>query len=154
MKRLSPCLILAVLTLLVSLLATAQGEPPSPPAVVGHFLGFSPEQAARFHLIQESWQQKMQTIQQMMQAQQQELERLSAAEPPDPAAVGEAFLNVRALGRQTGLVVEAYHKNFVAMLNDEQRQKVQAVSQAALLMPVVQAFVALQLVAPPPSAAK
>jgi len=152
MKRLLPCLILAAVTLLVPALATAQGEPPSPPAVVIQFLEFSPEQATRFRQILEAWQESMKNIQQHMQAQQQELERLSSAEPPDPAAVGEAFLNVRALGRQAGLVVEAYHKNFVAMLNDEQRQKVQAVSQAAQLLPVVQAFAALQLVAPPPPA--
>jgi uncharacterized membrane protein len=152
MKRL-PFLILTALTL-VPLPVAAQGEPPSPPAVVIQFLGFSPEQATRYQQILEAWQTSMKNIQQMMQAQQQELERLSSAEPPDPAAVGEAFLNVRALGRQMGLVVEAYHKNFAAMLNDEQRQRVQAVTQAAQLMPVVQAFVALQLVAPPPPSPK
>jgi len=118
---------------------------------VNQFLGFSPEQATRFGQILEAWQTSMKNLQQMMQAQQQELERPSSVEPPDAAAVGEAFLNVRALGRQTALVIEAYHLNLLSMLTEEQKQKVRAVTQAAPLLPAVQAFAALQLVATPPA---
>ena len=88
-------------------------------------------------------------IEQNIQAQQQQLERLAAAETPDPAAVGKAFLNLRALARQGGQVIENYHQHFAALLTPEQGEKMQAVNQAAQLMPVVPAFVALRLVAPP-----
>ena len=42
------------------------------------------------------------------------------------------------------------HQQFLSLLSDEQKQKVQFVNQAAQLLPAVQAFVAVKLASPPP----
>lgn len=123
--------------------------PPSPPAIVAQFLGFSADQAAQFQKMLENLQTTIQGLQPQMQAKQQEIEKLAGADSPDPAAVGKAFLDLRALQRQAGQAFDDYHKRFGALLTPDQMEKVQKVVQAGQLLPAVQAFGAVQLLPPP-----
>jgi Spy/CpxP family protein refolding chaperone len=149
MMRQTLSLVLLALVL-VPLAGTAQPNPPPPPAMVAGFLGFTEDQAAQFVKMFGTLQGTLTGLEQQMQAQQQELGRLASAAAPDPVAVGQTFLKLVALQRQAGQAVDAYHQQFATLLNDEQKQKVQAVNQAAQLLPLVQAFVAVKLAGPPP----
>jgi len=148
MKRQLSFVVLLLAALMVPPLFGA-ADAPSPPAIVAGFLGLSEDQATRFGQLLQELQGAVGSIEQGMQAQQQQLERLAATESPDPAAVGQAFLQLRALARQGGQAIENYHQQFAAFLTAEQKEKVQAVNQAAQLQAVVPAFVALRLVALP-----
>lgn len=126
-----------------------QAAAPSPPGIVAGFLGFSEDQAAGFGQLLGSLQQAMQTLQPQISAQQKKLNDLAGAANPDPASVGAAFLTLRALQGQLEQAMNAYQQGFQALLTPEQQQKMGAVAQAAHLVPVVGAFVALNLVPPP-----
>jgi hypothetical protein len=100
-----------------------EADAPSPPAKVAGFLGFSEDQTTRFGQLLQELQGAVGGIQQSMQAQQQQLERLAAIGTPDPAAVGQAFLQLRALARQGGQAIENYQQQFAALLTAEQKEK-------------------------------
>ncbi len=142
---------LALTLLILCPLLAAQSTPPSPPEFVARFLDFSPEQAAQFQQLVQRFGTTMQNIQQQAAAKGQELQMLASADPPDPAAVGKAFLEMQAIQKLGGKATDSYHQGFVSLLTPEQKEKVQAVAQLAQLLPAVQAFAALSLVAAPPS---
>ena len=127
----------------------ANDGPPPPPVIVAQFLGFSTDQAAQFQQMLQDLQTTIQGLQQQMQGKQQEMEKLASADSPDPAAVGKAFLDLRALQRQAGQAIDGYHQRFGALLTPEQMEKVQKVAQAGQLLPAVQAFAAVHLLPPP-----
>lgn len=128
------------------------GACPSPVAVVTGFLGFSDAQASQFQQLLQGFLTTVQNLEQQKQVQQQLLDQLLSAPNPNPAAIGAVVLQIHALDVQVGNAVNAFHQAFLGLLTPDQLQKVEAVSQASQLQPVVGAFVALYLVPPPPSA--
>lgn len=141
--------------LLVTVAAMAQKEPlppkapPEPVVLVVNFLGFSEAQAGQFVQLLEARGQAAKALAQQIGAKQKQLDNLLNGAAPDPAAIGKLLLEIRALSQQDGEILKNYHEKFVQMLTDEQKQKVGMVAQAAQLLPAVNAFIALQLVAPP-----
>ena len=127
---------------------TAQ-EPPPAPAVVAQFLGFSDSQTTQLVGSVQSLQSRIATLQQQAATAQQSLEQLVNSNNPDPAAIGARLLAVRAIQKQIQAALDSYHKLFVSLLTPDQMQKVQAVTQAGALLPAVNAFAQLQLIAPP-----
>ena len=59
------------------------------------------------------------------------------------------MLQIHALQQQLGQAFQTYHENFLAMLTPEQKQRAQAVVQAAQLLPAVRAFAEVHLIEPP-----
>ena len=126
--------------------------PPDPPAVVAQFLELTPEQAGQFRQMLDTLQKAVQGFEQQVQDKQKNLQALLQADSPDAAAVGKAVLEIRAVEKQAGQALDAYHAQFGALLTPEQVGRVQAVQQAAALLPAVPVFAAVRLVEPPPGA--
>lgn len=120
-----------------------------PPAVVASFLQFTDAQAAQFGGLVDQFQATLRGLEEQIAARQAHLEALLSQPHPDPAIVGNMFLQIHALQQQVAQAVQGFQSQFAALLTDEQRQKVQAVTQASQLQPVVGAFVALNLVPAP-----
>lgn len=125
--------------------------PPDPPAAVAQFLELTPEQAGQFRQMLDTLQKALQGFEQQVQDKQKNLQALLQADSPDDAAVGKAVLEIRAVEKQAGQALDAYHAQFGALLTPEQVGRVQAVQQAAALLPAVPVFVAVRLVEPPPT---
>lgn len=124
-------------------------SPPPPPAVVAHFLEFSESQTDAFLSLLRDLQATGNGIAKQASEKHRELEALLNSDTPDPAAVGLAMIEIRAIQKQMGAAIQRYHEGFAGLLTEEQRRKVQAVTHAARLLPAVQAFVGLQLIPPP-----
>lgn len=137
-----------IVLVLAALALTAQEQPPAP-ALVAQFLGFSDSQAAQFQKLLQNLQSSIGPLQQQAAAAQQSLEQLANSDNPDPAAIGARLLAIRAIQKQFQAALDSYHKLFAALLTTDQTQKVGAVSQAGHLLPAVNAFAQLQLIAPP-----
>ncbi len=122
-----------------------------PPAVVASFLGFTEAQAAQFAGLLGQFEPSLQGLQEQIAARQAQLDILLSQSSPHPAIVGSLLLQIHALQQQVAQAVQGFQGQFATLLTDEQKQKVQAVTQASQLQPVVGAFVALNLaVAPAP----
>ena len=137
-----------IVLVLAALALTAQEQPPAP-AVVAQFLGFSDSQTAQFQKLLQNLQSNIGPLQQQAAAAQQSLEQLANSDNPDPAAIGARLLAIRAIQKQFQAALDSYHKLFAALLTTDQMQKVGAVNQAGHLLPAVNAFAQLQLIAPP-----
>ena len=131
-----------------ALALTAQEQPPAP-ALVAQFLGFSDSQTAQFQKLLQNLQSNIGPLQQQAARAQQSLEQLVNSDNPDPAAIGARVLAIRAIQKQIMAALDSYHKLFAALLTGDQIQKVQAVTQAGALLPAVNAFAQMLLLAPP-----
>jgi uncharacterized membrane protein len=144
-----PILIAAALAALACAQPASDPQPPTPPAVVAQFLGLSDAQTTRFQQLLQAVRAAVPPLAQQAAAQQQALEQLLTAAQPDPAAVGRALLAIRAIQNQIQQAVQTYRGSFTALLTADQQQKLQAVTQAAQLIPAVQVFAASLLVDAP-----
>jgi len=126
-------------------------EAPAPPApvIVATFLQFSPQQAAQFQELLKQFFAAVVPLEQQKQLVQKQLDQLLAGPGPDPAAIGKLVLFLHALDLQEQHAIQGFQQIFSGLLTTEQIEKVQAVTLAAQLEPVVGAFEALYLVAPP-----
>lgn len=157
MKTLAMTAVLTVLSFIPPQAGAAQiGPAPQqsaeqclPPAVVASFLGFTEAQATQFVGLLGQIQAALPGLQEQIAARQAQLDILLSQPNPDPAVVGNLFLQIHALQQQLAQAIEGFQGQFAALLTDQQKQKVQAVAQASQLQPVVGAFVALHLVAAP-----
>jgi hypothetical protein len=123
--------------------------PPPAPVIVATFLQLSPQQAAQFQELLKQFFAALVPLEQQKQLVQQQLDQLLASPAPDPAVIGKLVLLLHALDRQEQHAVQGFQQIFSGLLTTEQIEKVQAVTLAAQLEPVVGAFEALYLVAPP-----
>jgi Spy/CpxP family protein refolding chaperone len=148
MKQAFAALAIAVCSCVSGFADEAPQAPPAP-AIVVQFLGFSDTQAAQFQQLLQTLQASVGGLQQQLSPKQQSLDSLLNNAQPDPAAVGGLMLQIHALQQQLAQAVQAYHDNFLALLTSEQKQRVQAVVQAAQLLPAVRAFAEVRLIEPP-----
>jgi hypothetical protein len=161
MKTLAAAVVVTMLSLVpvqakAALGAGTQGtqsnaaDPCTPPAVVVSFLNFTPAQAAQFQELLSEFLPTVQGLQQQITVLQNQLNILLNQPNPNPVAVGNVTLQIHVLEQQVAQAIQDYQNLFVGLLSDAQKEKVQAVTQASQLQPVVPAFVALKL-APPPT---
>lgn len=120
-----------------------------PPAVVVSFLGFTDAQTTQLGDLLLGLQTTEYGLQQEISTLQSQLDGLLGQPNPNPAVVGSLFLQIHALQLQAAQAIQDFQHQFASLLTDEQQAKVQAVTQASQLQPVVGAFVALHLVAAP-----
>ena len=140
--------------LLVPAMPQVPETPPDfrgPVEAVSHFLSLSETQATHFVEILGAFHSAMQNLQIQAQRRQHALEELLTTPQPDPTAVGQALLEVRALQVQGERMTSRYHQAFIGLLTPEQLQRVQMVAQARELIPAVGVFAALHLIEPPNS---
>jgi hypothetical protein len=124
---------------------------PPPPAVVAMFLGFTSGQTEQLGILLAQFQANLCPVQEQIAAHQQQLNILLGQPNPGPALIGSLVLQIHALEQQAAQVVEGFHTAFVALLTQEQKQKIEEVTLASQLQPVVGAFVTFHLVPPPPA---
>lgn len=126
--------------------------PPPPVVVVATFLDFSSAQTEQFQALLGPFLDTLKALEEQKQAREQVLQQLLNAPAADPAAVGVVVLQIHVMERQQAQAIQAFHQAFMSLLTSDQLQKVQAVSQASQIVPVVGAFQALFLVPPASSA--
>ena len=124
---------------------------PPPPAVVASFLGLTPGQVEQMGALLTQVLPTLQTLGQQSAEVQQQLDLLLSQANPDPAQIGKLVVLLHVLQQQAAQVVEGFHKAFAGLLTLDQKQKLEGVTVASQLQPVVGAFAALYLVPPPPS---
>ncbi len=123
--------------------------PPPPPVVVAAFLDLTPAQAAQFQALLSQFLGTLQALEAQVNAREQVLQQLLNAPNPNPPAIGMVVLQIHALEQQQAQAVQGFQQAFVSLLTPDQVQKVQAVAQAAQLVPVVGAFQSLYLIPGP-----
>ena len=148
MKQAFMAFVMAVCPLTFSGFADEAPQPPGPVIVV-QFLGFSDTQAAQFQQLLQTLQATAGGVQQQIGPKQQALDTLLSTAQPDPATVGKLLLEIRVLQQRFGQALQSYHEGFLALLTSDQKEKTQAVTQAAQLLPAVKAFAEVRLIEPP-----
>ena len=124
---------------------------PPPPAVVASFLELSPGQVEQMGTLLSRVLPVLQTIGRQSAEVQHQLDVLLSQTNPDPAQIGKLVVQLHVLQQQAAQVIESFHNAFAGLLSQDQKQKLEVVTVASQLQPVVGAFAALYLVPPPPS---
>jgi Heavy-metal resistance len=124
---------------------------PPPPAVVASFLELTPGQVEQMAALLARVLPALESLGQQSAEVQQQLDLLLSQTNPDPAQIGKLVVELHMLQLQAARVVEGFHNAFAGLLTQDQKQKLEGVTLASQLQPVVGAFAALYLVPLPPS---
>jgi hypothetical protein len=121
--------------------ATAQsdGQETSPLQVVAEFLQLRPGQITELGQLLQARQAALVPLFQTAQALTQQLAVLLSS-GGNPAQIGAVVIQIHGLQQQIAQVQQAFLTQFVATLDADQAQKLQAVQIAAQLQPVLPAF--------------
>jgi hypothetical protein len=117
----------------------ANAEETSPLQVVAEFLQLRPGQVSELEQLLQARQSAIVPLFQTAQAKIQQLGILLNT-GGNPAQVGVLVIQIHALQQQMGQVQQSFLTHFVAILDVEQVQKLQAVQIAAQLQPILPAF--------------
>lgn len=146
--------LLASAVLLAVVVPLAAQEPGPPPErgqdAIAAFLALTPDQVAAWDQLLSDRDAAAEPLRTELEAVEDELRALLGE--PDPAVelVGALVVQGRDLRQQLGDVHHAYLDGFVALLDDEQARRFEAVRRAERLQPLIPAFRAFGLLAPPP----
>jgi capsule polysaccharide export protein KpsE/RkpR len=113
-------------------------------------LNFSSAQTEQFTILLTQFQTDITALQQQIAPRQQQLDLLLSQTNPNPAQIGVLVVQIHALQQQAAQVLQGYQTAFAGLLTPPQQQQVALVTAASQVQPAVGAFVALQLVPPPP----
>ena len=124
--------------------AEAADDPSTALQAVVRFLQLRPDQV---EILQQLLQARQEAVAPLLQAIGEHERRLrelleSGGTPPE---VGQVVIELHALQAQVALVQQSFLANWENLLDPEQRQRLEAVRQAARLQPIVPAFRQLQL---------
>ena len=128
----------------------AQEEPPpiveaSRNAVVA-FLNLSPEQVEGWDVIYQIHRDNEKPLQKAIAAVQETIDGLFDNGDPDPAEVGELFIERRDLSEQLLEVHLVYHEDFVALLDEGQVRKLRFIARADEVQKFIPAFKLFELI--------
>jgi len=127
-----------------------EAEPPpiveaSHNAVVA-FLELTPEQVTAWDEVYQIHRDAEQPIQEDLAEVQEDIDALFEAGDPDPAEVGELFIERRVLGEALIEVHVVYHEAFVAMLDVGQAHRLGFIARADDVQPIIPAFKLFELI--------
>jgi hypothetical protein len=107
--------------------------------VVAEFLQLRPAQASELGQL---LQARQTTIAPLLASAQTLIQQLGVLlnSGGNPTQIGTALIQVHALQQQIGQVQQAFLTQFVAILDSDQPQRLQAVQLAAQLQPILPAF--------------
>jgi hypothetical protein len=111
----------------------------SPLQVVAEFLQLQPGQVSELHQLLQARQATLVPLFQTAQSLIQQLGNLLNS-GGNPAQVGVLVIQIHALQQQMAQAQQVFLTQFVAILDTEQLQKLQAVQIAAQLQPILPAF--------------
>jgi hypothetical protein len=149
MKR-SMITLMSLFALAAAAPVMAQEEPPpiveaSHNAVVA-FLDLGPDQVAAWDEIYWIHRDAEGPLKEAIEAVQTEIDELFEAGDPDPAAVGELFIERRALGEELIEVHLVYHEAFVALLDETQTRRLFFIARADEVEKIIPAFKLFELI--------
>ena len=119
--------------------APTSAQATSPLQVVAEFLQLSPGQVSELEQLLQARQTTLVPLFQAAQTLTQQLAVLLNS-GGNPAQVGVLVLQIHALQQQIAQAQQAFLAQFMAILDAEQLQKLQAVQIAAQLQPILPAF--------------
>jgi hypothetical protein len=119
--------------------AQPSAQDTSPLQVVAEFLQLQPSQVSALEQLLQARQTALVPLFQTAQALTQQLANLLNS-GGNPAQVGVLVIQLHALQQQMAQVQQSFLRQFVAILDAEQLQKLQAVQIAAQLQPILPAF--------------
>jgi len=114
-------------------------EETSPIQIVAQFLQLSPDQLSELEQLLQARQTALVPLFQTAQALIQQLGNLLTS-GGNPAQVGVLVIQIHALQQQMAQAQQSFLSQFVATLNADQQQRLQAVQIAAQLQPILPAF--------------
>jgi hypothetical protein len=117
----------------------ANAEETSPLQVVAEFLQLRPGQVSELEQLLQARQAALVPLFQTAQALIQQLENLLNS-GGNPGQVGVLVIQIHALQQQMAQAQQVFLSQFVAILDTDQLQKLQAVRIAAQLQPILPAF--------------
>ena len=117
----------------------ANGQETSPLEVIAAFLQLRPGQINQLQQLLQARQQNVVPRAQQLQALGQQLDTLLAS-GGNPAQVGITVIQIHALQQQIAQVQQAFFTQLIALLDQDQLQRLQAVQIAAQLQPILPAF--------------
>jgi hypothetical protein len=140
----------ALVALAIVAPAVAQEGPPpiveaSHNAVVA-FLKLTPEQVTAWDEVYQIHRNTEQTFKDDIAKVQEAIEALFEAGDPDPAEVGELFIERRVLGEDLIEVHVVYHEDFVALLEENQIRKLHFIARADDVQRIIPAFKLFELI--------
>lgn len=117
----------------------SDGQAVSPLQVVAEFLQLQPGQAGE---LEQLLQARQATIAPLFASAQTLLQQLDVLlnSGGNPAQIGTALIQIHSLQQQIGHAQQVFLTQFVAILNADQAQKLQAVQVAVQLQPILPAF--------------
>jgi hypothetical protein len=126
-------------------------EDPPPGVVAAHnqvvrFLDLSEDQVAAWDLLWQTHLDEERPLEEIIADIQAELEALFETPDPDPAAVGALVLERRTVGEELHHVHMVYHEGFVALLDEEQTQRLSFINHADDVQRFIPAFKHFQLI--------
>ena len=140
---------LVALAIVAPAIAQEDGPPPiveaSHNAVVA-FLKLTPEQVTAWDEVYQIHRDAEQPIQEDIREVQEAIDALFEAGAPDPAEVGELFIERRVLGEALIEVHVIYHEAFVALLEENQVRKLHFVARADDVQRIIPAFKLFELI--------
>ncbi len=139
-------LIATTLILIVSIgPVMAQEGPPEPVRVIASVLQLSEEQIASWLPILQSRQERLQPLQQQLQANQEAIGKALQSPAPDAQTIGNLFIARRALETNVAAVSSDAAAQFEQLLSDDQRERLQQIRGASHVCPIAPAFAAAGL---------
>jgi len=126
-------------------IALAAQEAPPPLAVVANVLGLSEEQVHALADFLQARGEAVRPVAEEMQRHQQALAQLLQSPNPDPTAIGQLILEMRALEAQSQKAIGDANKALEQILSADQRTRLDQLRGAANACQVIPAFRAVGL---------
>ena len=146
MKRVLVATVSLVVMLHSPLARAQEATLPEPVMLVANVLQLNESQVqALVKMIQER-EAAIRPLAGTLQAEHAALEALIETPNADPAKVGQTVIDIHNSEKQVSQIARAAAATFAATLTDDQRQRMQAVIQAAEIAPALPAFKALGLI--------
>jgi len=151
MKRALIALIAVALVTPVLAQDDLQPEQPPPGVVAAHnqvvrFLELSEDQIAAWDVLYQTHLDEERPLREIAAEIEAELEDLFSTPDPDPEAVGALVLERRAVGEELHQVHMIYHEGFVALLDEEQAQRLGFIKRADDVQRFIPAFKLFELI--------
>jgi len=144
-------IVLFALAIVSPVLAQEPEAEPPPIVEASHnavvvFLRLTPEQVEDWHLIYQIHRRLEQPLKEDIAAVQGEIDDLFDAGTPGAQAVGELFIERRALTEELVQVHLDYHGDFLLILDDAQARKLRFIARADDVQKIIPAFKLFELI--------
>jgi len=144
-------IVLFAVAVVSPLWAQEPGAEPPPIVEASHnavvaFLDLTPEQVAAWDGVYQIHRDAEQPLQEDIREVQESIEALFEAGDPDPAEIGELFIERRVLGEALIDVHVVYHEDSVALLDEDQVRKLNFIARADDVQRIIPAFKLFELI--------